>query len=196
MSGKKLACLRSKKSDRRRAHPAVSGRERLLILSLYPLPGVVRTWAPRGRAPVLRHRLTHDHLSVVSAITADGKLYLKMQEQAHDSAGIIAFLNELQAQIAGKLLLIRDGAPIHRSRAVKQYLAEGTAARLHLERLPGYAPELNPDEGVWHYLKHVEMGSVCCHDLPHLREELTAAERRLRQKPDIIKVCFKQTGYP
>jgi len=189
VSGKKLACPRSKK--------AVDEERTLLFLdesAFYPLPGVVRTWAPRGQTPVLRHRLTHDHLSVVSAITADGRLYLKMQEQAYDSAGIIAFLDELQAQIAGKLLLIWDGAPIHRSRAVKQYLAEGAAARLHLERLPGYAPELNPDEGVWHYLKHVELGNVCCRDLPHLREGLTAAERRLRQKPDIIRACFKQAG--
>lgn len=168
--------------------------------AFYPLPGVVRTWVPQGQTPVLRHLLTHDHLSVISAITADGRLFLKMQEQAYDSGGIIAFLDEILAQVTGKLLLIWDGAPIHRSKAikskaVKQYLAEGGAARLHLERLPGYAPELNPDEGVWHYLKHVEMGNICCRDLPHLREELIAAEQRLRQKPDIIKACFKQVGY-
>lgn len=54
---------------------------------------------------------------------------------------------------------------------------------------------MNPDEGVWHYLKHVELGNVCCRDLLHLREELTAAEGRLRQKPDIIKACFQQVGY-
>ncbi len=163
--------------------------------AFYPLPGVVRTWAPRGQTPVLRHTLTHDHLSVISAVAPDGRLFLRMQEQAYDSAGIIAFLGELQGQIAGKLLVIWDGAPIHRSRAVKQYLADGAAAHLHLERLPGYAPELNPDEGVWHYLKHVELGNVCCRDLAHLREELAAAEQRVRQKPDIIKACFQQVGY-
>ena len=119
---------------------------------------MVRTWAPRAQTPVLRHTLTHDHLSVISAITPDGRLFLRMQEHAFDGAGVIAFLGELQEQITGKLLVIWDGAPIHRSRAVKAYLADGAAARLHLERLPGYAPQLNPDEGVWHYLKHVETG--------------------------------------
>ena len=163
--------------------------------AFYPLPGVVRTWAPRGQTPVLRHTLTRDHLSVISAVTPDGGLFLRMQEQAYDSAGVIAFLGELQEQITGRLLVIWDGAPIHRSRAVKQYLMDGAAARLHLERLPGYAPQLNPDEGVWHYLKHVELGNVCCRDLPHLWEELTAAEQRLRRKPDIIKACFQQVGY-
>lgn len=116
----------------------------------YPLPGVVRTWAPKGRTPILRHQLTHDHLSVISAITPEGDLFLQVRETAFDSLGIIAFLDQLQEQIAGKLLIVWDGATIHRSKLLKQYLADGAAARLHLERLPGYAPELNPDEGVWH----------------------------------------------
>lgn len=163
--------------------------------AFYPLPGVVRTWAPRGQTPVLSHLLTHDHLSVISAVTPEGDLFLQMQEQSYDSAGIIGFLDALQAQIAGKLLVIWDGAPIHRSLAIKAYLSAGAAAHIHLERLPGYAPELNPDEGVWHYLKHVELGNVCCRDLGHLRQELSAAEGRLRQKPEIIQACFEQVGY-
>lgn len=163
--------------------------------AFYLLPGVVRTWAPRGQTPLLRHTLTHDHLSVISAIAPDGRLFLRMQEQPFNSTGVLALLGELQEQIAGRLLLVWDGAPIHRSRAVKRYLADGAAARLHLERLPGHAPPLNPDAGVWHCLKPVELGNVCCRDLPHLREELTAAQERLRQKPDIIKACFQQVGY-
>lgn len=156
---------------------------------------MVRTWAPRGQTPVLRHKLAHEHLSAISAVAPDGRLFLRVQEPSFDSAGVIAFLSELREQVAGKLLVIWDGAPVHRSRALKQFLADGAAAWLHLERLPGYAPQLNPDEGVWHALKHVELGNVCCRDLPHLREELAAAEQRLRQRPDIIKACFQQVGY-
>jgi transposase len=163
--------------------------------AFYPLPGVVRTWAPRGQTPVLRHLLTHDHLSVISAVIPDGRLVLQMQETAFASAGIIAFLDTLQAQVPGKLLVIWDGAPIHRSRMLKGYLSGGASARLHLERLPGYAPELNPAEGVWHYLKHVEMGNVCCRDLSHLPVELTAAMEGLGQKPELIRACFQKVGY-
>ena len=93
------------------------------------------------------------------------------------------------------MVLVWDGAPIHRSKVVKTYLVEEAASRLHLERLPGYAPELNSDEGIWHYLKHVEMKNLCCTDMPHLKRELSAAEERLRQKPAIIRACFEQTGY-
>ena len=163
--------------------------------AFYPLPGVVRTWAPRGETPVLRHKLTRDPLSVISAVTPEGGLFLQTREEPFDGAGVIAFLDGLQQQIAGELLIVWDGATIHRSRLLRQYLADGAAARLHLERLPGYAPELNPAEGVWHHLKHVELGNLCCRDLAHLREELAAAQGRLRRKPEIIRACFQQVGY-
>ena len=102
-----------------------------------------------------------------------------MQRTAFTSEDVIAFLKELLAMIPGKLLIIWDGAPIHRSKKIKQFLADGAAKRIHLERLPAYAPELNPDEGVWHYLKHVELGNVCARNLDDLGEKLSAAAQRL-----------------
>ncbi len=156
---------------------------------------MVKTWSPVGETPVLSHKLTRDHLSVISAISPEGDLFLAMRETAFDSAGIISFLEQLQAQIEGPLVVVWDGAPIHRSKAIKQYLAEGAAARIHLERLPGYAPELNPDEGVWQYLKHTEMKNLCCEDMARLQAELEAAEERLRHKPEIITACFERVGY-
>jgi transposase len=148
-----------------------------------------------GQTPLLAHKLTRDHLSVISAISPEGELFLQMRSTAFDSAGIVAFLQELLAHIEGAIVLVWDGAPIHRSKTIANFLAEGAAARLHLERLPGYAPEVNPDEGIWHYLKHVELKNVCCEDMTRLQHELTEAEQRLRAKPDIIQACFRQTGY-
>jgi transposase len=159
------------------------------------LPGVVKTWSPQGQTPIIRNKLTRDHLSVISAISPEGELFLQMQEDAFDSDGIIGFLEALQAQIKGNIVIIWDGATIHRSIKLKDYLKKGASKRLHLERLPGYAPELNPDEGIWHYLKHVEMKNLCCPDMLHLTRELTAAEQRLQAKPEIIQACFRQVGY-
>jgi transposase len=161
----------------------------------YLLPGVVRTWAPVAETPVLNHKLTRDHLSVISAITAQGKLYMQVQEKAFTSGDCIRFLGHLQRQIAGKLLVVWDGAPIHRSNEIKRYLSEGASGRLALEPLPGYAPDLNPDEGIWHYLKHVEMANLCCPDTAVLRIELRRAKERLRHKKHIIQACFRQAGY-
>ena len=82
------------------------------------------------------------------------------QEGSYKREDIIRFLGQLLEEIPEKMLVIWDGAPIHRSRAVKEWLAQGAARRILVERLPGYAPELNPDEGVWSYLKRVGMRDV------------------------------------
>jgi transposase len=163
--------------------------------AFYLLPGVVRTWAPVGQTPILRCRLTRDHLSAISAITPSGELYLALQERAFDSLAVIAFVQQLLAHIPGKLLIIWDGAPIHRSKTIKAFLSQEATGRIWLERLPGYAPDLNPDEGIWHYLKQVELKNLCCQNLPHLKTALLAAEQRLHQKPHIIQACFAQAGY-
>ena len=90
--------------------------------------------------------------------------------------------------------MIWDGSPIHRSRVVKDYLAGGAARRIHLEPLPAYAPDLNPDEGIWQYLKRVELKNVSCHKTSHLRYELRKAKERLRHRTLVILGCFKEAG--
>jgi transposase len=161
----------------------------------YLLPAVVRTWAPRGQTPVLHERVTRDHLAAISGITPQGKLYMRVQERAYKGPDVVRFLRHLLRQMPGKLLIIWDGAPIHRSQQVKGFLSEGATGRIHLERLPSYAPDLNPDEGIWNYLKHVELKNLCCQDLPHLRRELCKARKRLQHKTHVVRACIKQPGF-
>ena len=158
----------------------------------YLLPGMVRTYAPRGQTPVLRTPCRYEHLSVISAITPNGRLFTWTQDHAFKGLTIVRFLRHLLAHIQGKILLIRDGLPAHCSQAVKDFLAAGAARRLHLDRLPAYAPDLNPDEGVWHYLKNVELANLCCRTLAELRIQLGKAIVRLRRKPHIIRSFFAQ----
>lgn len=159
-----------------------------------PLPSVVRTWAPRGQTPLLREWLTWDHLSAISGITPAGELYLSVQERAFKGPDVVGFLQQLLEQVSGQLLVVWDGISIHRSRVVKEFLAAGAARRLWLEQLPGYAPELNPDEGIWSYLKRVELRNLVCHDLTRLRFELEQAVERLKHKPEVIRSCVKEPG--
>jgi transposase len=163
--------------------------------AFYLLPFVGRTYAPRGHTPVLRVPLTRDHLSAISAITANGRLFTHIQREPFRGPAIVAFLRQLLRQVCGKLLVIWDGAPIHHGQAVKHFLAGGAAHRLHLERLPGYAPELNADEGVWNLLKRTELKNRCCQDLDELRWELGLAIRRVRRKAHVLAACFRQCGY-
>jgi transposase len=161
----------------------------------YLLPTVVRTYAPVGQTPILHEHLSRDHLSVISAITMEGKLLMMEQERSFKSQDVVRFLRHLLGQIPGKLLVIWDGSPIHRSRAVKDFLASGASSRLKLEQLPGYAPDLNPDEGIWKHLKYVELKNVCCQSLAELKVELRKAKERLRHKRDIILGCIRQPGF-
>ncbi len=162
--------------------------------AFYLLPHAERTWAPRGQTPALHVPLTHDHLSAISGITLDGRLVMRVQERAFDTTGVVGFLRVLLRKIRGKALVIWDGAPIHQGQAIKDYLAQGAATRLHLERLPGYAPDLNPDEGVWNYLKRVELKNCCCADLAELRLELRRAKERLRHKRHISRSFSTHCG--
>jgi transposase len=157
----------------------------------YPLPSVARTYAPVGQTPILEEWWTRDHLSAISAISPEGKLYFHCQDRAFNSADVVAFLEHLLREVHGRLLILWDGAPIHRSHLIKAFLANGAAHRIHLERLPAYAPELNPGEGLWGYLKGVELRNVCCFSIPHLRHELRDAVKRVRRKPRIIQSFFR-----
>jgi transposase len=157
----------------------------------YLLAALARTYSPIGQTPILSVPLTYDHLSAISAITPDGRLYLTIQTDSFDGPSLVRFLRHLLRHIPGKLLVIWDGLPAHHGTAVREFLSQGGAQRIHLERLPGYAPELNPDEGVWRYLKHVELRNVCCRDLDHLYSELRKATARLRHKSHVIQACFR-----
>jgi transposase len=139
--------------------------------------------------------LTHDHLSAISGITLDGRLVMPVQDHAYDAAGVVGFLRVLLRKIRGKVLVIWDGSPIHKGQPIKDDLAQGATKRLHLERLPGSAPDLNPDEGVWSYLQRVELKNRCCADVAELRLELRRAKERLRHKRHIIRNFSTHCGY-
>jgi transposase len=93
--------------------------------------------------------------------------------------------------VPGKILILWDGAPIHRSLLVKHYLAS-TRGRLVVERLSAYAPELNPVEYMWDHLKTHEIANLIASQAWELSLEATAAPRRMRRRPSIITACYTQ----
>ena len=160
----------------------------------YLLPGTVRTYAPEAQTPVIRNRLTRDHLSVMGGMTPEGKVYVLVRQKSLNGLNTIEFLAHLLRVAGHRLLVVWDGSPIHRRVAVNDFIA-----RMHgticVESLPGYAPDLNPwDEGGWHHLKHVELANRACRDLEELHEEFHLALARLRQRPQLIKSFFAQAG--
>src|SRR5260370_42615579 len=155
----------------------------------------VGTGARGGRTPLRRVPLTHAHRAAMGGTPADGRLFMQTQEDADHSPDVVRFLRVLLRKVRGKLLVIWDGAPIPRGQPIKDFLRRGGARRVHLEQLPGYAPELNPDEGIWNYLKRVELGNLCCRDLTELALAPRRAKERLRHKRSVIQTCFLHAGY-
>ena len=92
----------------------------------YLLPSVVRTYAPCGQTPILHAPLSYDHVSAISAITPEGQLLIQMQETAYHGTEVVRFLKHLLRHIAGKVLILWDGASIHQCQAIKDFLAAPT----------------------------------------------------------------------
>jgi transposase len=138
----------------------------------------------------LREWWTRDHLSAISAISPDGKLYFSGQDYAINAEDVVAVLEHLLREVPSRIVIIWDGAPMHRSRVIQGCLANGAAHRIHLERTPAYAPELHPGEGLWAHLTVVELRHGCCCNLSHLRAELRDAVKRVRRKLRLIKAFF------
>jgi transposase len=162
---------------------------------VYLLPMVVRTYAPCGQTPILKEFLSYKHLSLIGAVTPQGKLFLTIYAHSITSREVVLFLGQLLRMIAGLLLVIWDGIPSHRSRIVKAYLADGAAKRIHLEQLPGYAPDLNPTEWVWSYLKLADLANIACDHLQDLEVLIKNSKRRMQRRPQLIQSFVRNAGY-
>jgi len=136
-------------------------------------PLVRRTWAPRGRTPVLtgfgRHR---DKVSTIAAISVAPErrrvgLYWRTDAKHYiDAAGVVAFLRHLLGHLRGKVIVLWDGGSNHKGPLIRELLRR--FPRLHLERLPAYAPDHNPVEMIWSYLKHGLMANFVPRHVRHL----------------------------
>lgn len=189
METRAVACTKKKSEEEKRTIIFVDQS------AFYLLPMTVRTYAPVGKTPILKVKLTRDHVSAMGGITPEGRLFMQTQDHSYTGPDVVRFLQGLTREISGKLLVIWDGAPIHRCQTVKAYLRKGGAKRIHLEQLPGYAPELNPQEGVWNLLKRVELKNICCQDIGHVQQEVRRAKERLRHRKPVLCQCFAHAGY-
>ena len=157
------------------------------------LPGVVKTYGPRGETPVVDEWQMRDHLSVMGGVTPEGKVYSLVRPHSLNGLHSIAFLAHLVRQVAGRILVIWDGSPIHRRAEVKAFLAD-QAGKAHP---PGLllldAPDLNPVAWLWKHLKKVEPRYVTCLELEQFRTELHLALGRARRQA-LVRSFFEGAG--
>jgi transposase len=143
------------------------------------LPVTRRTWAPRGVTPVIRHHFNWKRCSMAAALCygslgGGAAVAFHHQPDAYNTDTLIQALGQLRRALGGqKATLLWDGLPAHRSLVMRDWLAR-QRSWLVVERLPGYAPDLNPVEALWSNLKGVELANLAADTL----EEVTAAAER------------------
>jgi len=158
-------------------------------------PFIARTWAPVGKTPVLIHPFNWEKLSAISVVTSVGRLYFRLHPKKTIRTGeVIAFLGQFLRQVPGRIILYWDGIPPHRSKKVKKFLVKHP--RLQVRRLPPYSPDLNPDEGVWNYVKTRELPNLMVRDNYELVREVRGALRRVQRRPEIIRSFLFESELP
>ena len=162
------------------------------------VPNVVRTWAPRGRTPVVYHLYKHDRVSAITALVVPPRrrriaLYLQFRPLGAGRVGCPTFLVYLFRHIRGPIVLLWDQGSIHRRREVTLFLRRHL--RVQVEEFPSYAPELNPAEFVWTQGDR-RLANSAPADLADLRQMLRRAYRRIRGSQRLLWSCVLASDLP
>lgn len=145
----------------------------------FSLKGTVKhTWAPRGKTPVVFGKASWDKVSTLGAITRAGQFLQHTQHGAFRGPQVIRFFQHLLTHVSGDLVVVLDNASIHKTKAVTAFVAG--EPRLSVSYLPPYAPELNPIELVWAYIKRHILGNFCARTLKALKARLRVGWQRVR----------------
>ena len=105
---------------------------------------------------------------------------------------IVAFIDSVRRRIGRPLMVIRDQIPIHQSFSVERYLSQHEDVLVEL--FPPYAPELNPVDYVWAYVKYGRLANYCPDNLDQLRRKVTSELSRIKTRPDLLRSFFHATG--
>jgi len=156
-------------------------------------PTVVATWSPCGETPILSHVFGWSRCSIISAITPEGGFHYRIYSCSIKSSQILTFLKHLLSHIKEDIILFWDGIPTHKSNIVKNFLEENKK-RIEVHRLPPYAPDTNPDEFVFRYLKYVRVPNSCPKTHHELLTETRNGMEAIRRRPQIIQSFFRTAG--
>lgn len=162
-------------------------------------PSVRRTWAPRGKTPLLCHPFNWKKLSICSAIAYrwDGRrcrLFFRIVADSYNDEKLSDFLSQLRREFRGqKVILVWDGLPSHRSRRMSDFLQQQNKW-LTVVRLPAYAPDLNPVESAWANIKGQELANRCSDDLGNMVEGVCDGFSRIHSHRNLPYSFLRHAG--
>ena len=162
-------------------------------------PNVAQTWAHQGQTPIHRHRQgRRDKISVISGISVSprrhrlGLYYLLFYDNIAQTE-VCRFLRELLRHLRGPVIVLLDNSSTHQGEPLQKLLDRHP--RLHIEHFPPYAPELNPDEGVWSLSKR-ELANGCPDHVDELTEDIIRSIDGIRTSPSKLRGCIMQSDLP
>jgi transposase len=163
------------------------------------IPPVRRTWSQRGQTPILRHRMAWKRASMAAALgyRPDGtsaRLCFHLQPDSYDTDSLISVLEQLAGFYRGqRVVLLWDGLSSHWSHKMRAHLAT-QRDWLTVERLPAYAPELNPTEYLWANLKGAELANFAGDTVRDVADQAQRGIRRVCDSDSLVVGFLAHTG--
>lgn len=156
-------------------------------VSLAPVMG--KTWAPKGKTPIVRVTGKRGGVLAMSAISPSGRMSFRLEKRRINAEVLIEFLNQIgDCHRRRKIGVVMDQAPCHIAKKVVKFAA--STKRIKVFHIPPYSPELNPDEKVWRHMKHVSLKNHQAKDKRHLSRLVLGALRKIQKNPQLTKNFF------
>lgn len=146
------------------------------------------TWAEEGVRPVVSVTGNRGRVNVISAVSPTGRLWFRCYKKNLNALTFQEFIRDLLVDIRGPIVLVMDSHPAHVAKATREYL-ESRSNRLQVEFLPAYAPELNPDEHVWGYLKGMFRRNPL-QPGARIDDTVQAAMEAIKARPSLVRSMF------
>jgi transposase len=156
-------------------------------------PPLGRTYGLKGHTPVVASSGQRQSINVISAVNAGGAFWAATYTGKLDAEAFVAFLRNFMKGRRTKVFLVVDGHPAHKAKVVQEYVAQ-TQGRLELYFLPPYAPDLNPDEFVWNYMKNSGVSKKPLKKNESLRERVEQDLADIRLDEVLVASFFLATS--
>ena len=149
-----------------------------------------RSWGVKGQTPVVERPGQRQSISAASAVNANGGFWYCVYQGGLTGESFVLLLRKMMRRRTRPVHLVVDGLPAHKTKLVKDYVAS-TEGRLTLHFLPGYAPELNPDELVWSYVKRTGVARTPLRKGERLQDKIETQLARIKNAPRLVRSFFQ-----
>jgi transposase len=148
-----------------------------------------RTWGAKGKTPVVATSGQRQSVNAISAVTMRGGFWYAVYTGRFNAARFVEFLKAFLRGRRRPVMLVVDGHPAHRAKVVAEFV-QSTKGRLELHFLPGYAPELNPDEFVWNHLRQRGVSKKPLRRNESLRARVESDLKAIQRRPALVRSFF------